>query len=807
MVKKMLLFFALLCMPSVLWAQVTKLSFEKKQLLLKLSFNYYAVVKEGRVDLDSSLLLVGLRNHVGRWPVITEGFSNEFVQANNNWVETRRPREALKQLAGLHGTGRIRLLVLLGAYYTFQPAYRKADNDSATYYLLKAKQESEAINAKFWYKQSLCLLGKNYFKSDKVKEGTELFSILINDCQKSGDKTTEAKAWDYQGTYCPPTPATIMLKVGSLKKANGLYGQLNQPEKQINTLMNLGYLTYLLNDINSAESNALASLKLQKKLRFSYTHYTLNLLSLVYAQRSKADKELNCALKAVKSALIAKDSLGLGYFYSAVGHIIYGPEKTSLTFSNYWYKKAVAELLMRRDPAIYLALSNFVQNLTELNKPEEAIKLLNNVLKLIPPIDPEDKQFVYLSLANCYHSLRKDAQAERYYLMAYKAANQIPLVTRERHLSYLTFTIAQFYYDIKRYNKAKNLLLDFLASPTLKVNGKFMESQSQMLLYQIDSANKDYQSASKHLREFIRLNRTIVDSNDSKQIAGLKIQVLMTQKEKDLQILQARSNLQVQQASIVKKLIYAGIIVALLIIVMLYNRYYVNRKQKRQIDKKNNELQHVILEKDELLRSKEWLLKEVHHRVKNNLHTVTCLLESQALFLENDALKAIESSQHRIYAMSLIHQKLYQSDDIKTVEMAIYLPEFVGYLKDSLGTGNRISFELDIEPLKLGIAYAVPLSLIINEGVTNSIKYAFPDNRRGKISVHMHKFGSNVQVVIADNGIGMDTAQINSPSNSLGLKLLKGLTEDIQGTIALTNDRGTTIFIEFEMEAVMNNTI
>jgi two-component sensor histidine kinase len=807
MVKKMLLFSILLCMSCVLRAQVTRLGFEKRQLLLKLSFNYYTVVKEGRVDQDSSLLLVGFRNHLGRWPVITEGFSNEFVQANNQWVDTRQPTVALKRLNEVQGLDRIKLLVLLGAYYTFQPAYRQADNDSASFYLLKAKQESKSMNAKFWYNQSLCLLGKNYFKANKVAEGTKIYSILISNCQKSGDKTTEAKAWDYQGTYCPATPATIMLKVNSLRQANTLYSQLNQLEKQINTSMNLGYLAYLMNDINSAENNALVALQLQRKLKFLYTHYTLNLLSLVYAHKSRADKELSFALKAVKSALNIKDSLGLGYFYTAVGHMTYSPENNSLTFSNYWYKKAVAELLIRRDPAIYLVLSNFVENLTAMNKPEEAIRLLNNSLKLIPPIDPADKQFAYLSLATCYHSLKKYAQAERYYSMAKQAISQMPLITRDRRLSYLNFKMAYFYYDIKRYDNAKSLMLSFLASPTLKVNGKFMESQSHMLLYQIDSANKDYQSASKHLREFVKIRTTIIDSNNSKQIASLKIQVLMTQREKDLQILQAKSNLQIQQASTVRKLIYGGIAVALLIILMVYNRYYVNQKQKRQIDKKNRELRHVILEKDELLRSKEWLLREVHHRVKNNLHTVTCLLESQAMYLENDALKAIESSQHRIHAMSLIHQKLYQSDDIKTVEMAIYLPEFVGYLKDSLGTGNRIHFELDIEPLKLGVAYAVPLSLIINEGVTNSIKYAFPDNRRGMISVHMHKFGSAIQLVIADNGIGMNTEQINSPPNSLGLKLLKGLTEDIQGSIALTCDNGTTIFIEFEMEAVMNNTI
>src|SRR5258705_13014161 len=118
------------------------------------------------------------------------------------------------------------------------------------------------------------------------------------------------------------------------------------------------------------------------------------------------------------------------------------------------------------------------------------------------------------------------------------------------------------------------------------------------------------------------------------------------------------------------------------------------RKQNALILEKNQQLEHMLVEKN-------WLLKEVHHRVKNNLHTVICLLESQAEFLENDALKANEKSQHRIYAMSLIHQKLYQTEDVKTIDMKKYLPEFIQYLSDSFDTSNQIRFQLDIEPLKL----------------------------------------------------------------------------------------------------------
>ena len=219
------------------------------------------------------------------------------------------------------------------------------------------------------------------------------------------------------------------------------------------------------------------------------------------------------------------------------------------------------------------------------------------------------------------------------------------------------------------------------------------------------------------------------------------------------------------------------------------------KSQQKEINQKNVSLHHLVEEK-------EWLLKEIHHRVKNNLHTITSLLESQAAFLQNDALTAIRDSQHRVYAMSLIHQKLYQPEkNVTDIDIPVYIHELVNYLKESFETGRRIKFLMHLEPIALDISLAVPLGLILNEAITNSVKYAFPNQREGMISIAIVKIAEDtLQFSVADDGVGLpEGLQINK-TRSLGLKLMKGLSEDIVAKFAMENKQGTRIAIEFNIE-------
>jgi two-component sensor histidine kinase len=242
--------------------------------------------------------------------------------------------------------------------------------------------------------------------------------------------------------------------------------------------------------------------------------------------------------------------------------------------------------------------------------------------------------------------------------------------------------------------------------------------------------------------------------------------------------------------------IFIPVIIFSFVAVTIYFYRIINQKNRELIEKDD-----IISEKDRLLdrlnREREWLLKEIHHRVKNNLHTIFSLLESQATYLKDDALNAIEMSQHRVYAMSLIHKKLYRRKDLGVVDVAGYLNEFVRYLYQSFGSPSNINIKLDVAALDLPVTQAVPVGLIINEALTNALKYAFPDHTNGIIRINIQQFGNRVKLVIADNGIGLPEGY-QLIENTLGMGLMNGLAGEMDGEINITCKKGTTITVWFD---------
>jgi two-component sensor histidine kinase len=201
------------------------------------------------------------------------------------------------------------------------------------------------------------------------------------------------------------------------------------------------------------------------------------------------------------------------------------------------------------------------------------------------------------------------------------------------------------------------------------------------------------------------------------------------------------------------------------------------------------------------LNEKEILLKEVHHRVKNNLQTVSSLLRMQGRNIEDEGiLHLIQSSQNRVVAMAMVHEMLYMREDLAKIDYRTYVTELGGYLIKSLkGPESKITLHIDIPQIELGIDTAIPLGLLINEAVTNALKYGFKERETGEISILLERESKTEYVLrIGDNGVGYPESVTHKSTKSLGLKLIYNLSRQLQGSVIrdLTKE-GTNYVIRF----------
>jgi len=207
------------------------------------------------------------------------------------------------------------------------------------------------------------------------------------------------------------------------------------------------------------------------------------------------------------------------------------------------------------------------------------------------------------------------------------------------------------------------------------------------------------------------------------------------------------------------------------------------------------------------LEEKDTLLKEIHHRVKNNLQVVSSLLRLQSNTTENEgALGALKESQSRVQSMSLIHQSLYQKDNLTGVQMKGYLEKLCGDLLQTYSlTEDKITLEMDVQDLNLDVDSVVPIGLIVNELITNAVKYAFPDNRSGTIWVNLKEENGKLHLMVKDNGVGIQSMDEMKETNSFGHRLINSFSRKLEADVSIKGDAGTEIkMIISEYEAAFS---
>ncbi len=200
------------------------------------------------------------------------------------------------------------------------------------------------------------------------------------------------------------------------------------------------------------------------------------------------------------------------------------------------------------------------------------------------------------------------------------------------------------------------------------------------------------------------------------------------------------------------------------------------------------------------LKEKEVMLKEIHHRVKNNLQIVSSLLNFQASKIEDPrALRVLQESRNRVRSMALIHDRLYRSADFSRIDLTDYTVSLINQLFVTYQVPeDRIERKIDVRDIHIGLDQAVPVGLILNELVTNALKYAFPDKEKGHIAVSMirNREGDCV-LTVSDNGIGMPLDVDLTEPRTLGLQIVQSLVGQLDGLMEIVRKGGTTFRIRF----------
>lgn len=291
----------------------------------------------------------------------------------------------------------------------------------------------------------------------------------------------------------------------------------------------------------------------------------------------------------------------------------------------------------------------------------------------------------------------------------------------------------------------------------------------------------DYKLALLYQKKARQMRDSTASLKSDAAISELRTQYETEKKEATI----ASQNEQIAQQRLVQ---WLGFGVAILLAGLLffgYRSYRARTKANQLLAAKNAE--------------NELLLKEIHHRVKNNLEIVSSLLALQSAQIEDQGIKdAMQEGQNRVQSIGIVHQKLYQRDNLAAIEMKDYFLNLSESVLDSFGVEDRVSIECAMEQLDVDIDTAVPLGLIVNELLTNTLKYAFPDGRKGKVRIKLEKNAiGNLHLEVTDDGVGKSG---QTHGTGFGGQLVALLTRQLSGSMREEVKNGTTIYFDFNLK-------
>ena len=504
-------------------------------------------------------------------------------------------------------------------------------------------------------------------------------------------------------------------------------------------------------------------------------------LGYVYERRGKLDTAADYALIALNLGKKFNDKKAIALAYSDLSNLFWKQSKFEkgleygLKSIGIFEERNINDL--DYDFTLYVVGNNYLA----LKKYNEALAYYEHSIVIGERYGfYNNLSDIYISLVDLYAYLNKFQQAEDAGANAIKYAT---LLDNNFMLMRSWLSVGKLQTLEGKYISAIESLQKCIVIATSKFGDEYYLSQAYETLGKAFAGNHNYKDAYDAFAEYDKLKNKIFTAEADQRISLLQTEFDVAQKVS--KIGQQDKELKLQKSRQVYILITVGLL--LMFLVVLVKTLQNNKKKNKLLQQQNEE--------------KEFLLKEIHHRVKNNLEIVSSLLALQSAQVSDpNVAEAMQESQNRVHSMSMIHQRLYQGKNLASIEMKDYFINLSRHVLDSFGAEERISLEYALENMELDVDTAVPLGLIVNELLTNALKYAFPGDREGKIKIGLkHITTSNIiSLEVADNGIGQ-SLETPVKGTGFGTQLIKLLTQQLDGKMKNTFKGGTSVSFEFRI--------
>jgi len=546
--------------------------------------------------------------------------------------------------------------------------------------------------------------------------------------------------------------------------------------KALYTLAN----SYLDNNPYTAIVFAQLELQLAEKTnQIKYKGKALNLIGVLHKNKGLYPLALDYFLKALTIFEQISDTRGIGNCYANMGNVYY--EQAQFAKALLYYKRALKARQDNGDKnriaSSYGDLGNVYSGMADF---ETSLKYHNIALKIREEMgDIQGEAYCYNNIGVVYKNKVDYVKALQNY---FKCLYKIKEVDDKKGITYCYNNIGNTYIDLKNYKLA--LLYCDSSLQTVKALGDVnAERTTYQNLAQVYAKTGKYKEAYEYEAKFKELTDSIFNAENSKQLGDMKTGFEVEKKEAELNAKADKQEaLLLQEEKIQQLIIYAVITLLLVVIIFsffLYKRVKTANRQKQTI---------------------EHLFKEVHHRVKNNLQVITSLLNLQKTYInDKKILDIFQDCQNRVYAMAAIHEKLYEQNALSNINFNDYIKNLIVQLIDTYKLKFNVKYNLEVNIDTLDLDTLIPIGLLTNEIISNSLKYAFTDSDENPVITF--KFLKTAQpksfiMLIGDNGRGT-TVGLDDNHTSFGMELIKVLVAQLHGSIKQLPDKGTMYKITF----------